>query len=87
MSDLFAALSPGLDSPASAAAAITPSDAADINPHSRMLWIGGAGTLRVTMTDGQVVDLAGVPAGATLLLRVRRVHATGTTATGIVALW
>lgn len=87
MSDPFYNRLSGLESPALEAAEVTPSDSSDLASDSRSLYVGGAGTLRVTMTGGQVVNLTGISAGLVLPLRVRRVHATGTTATGIVALW
>lgn len=70
-------------------AAVTPSNTADLpNPGvSDALWVGGAGTLAIQGTDGQTVSIAAVAAGATLPIKVRRVLATGTTATTIVALY
>jgi hypothetical protein len=51
------------------------------------LQVGGGGNLKVDTAGGQVgVTLTGVAAGL-LRLRVTRVYQTGTTATGLVALW
>ncbi len=41
----------------------------------------------MVMAGGGTVTLAGVPGGALLPLRPRRVRASGTSATQIVALW
>lgn len=86
MTDFFSHRVPGLESPASRAGGVTPDDLADLAVHSRALYIGQTGDLRVTLTGGDSVTLPNVPSGV-LPLRVRRVHATGTTAAGIVALW
>lgn len=73
--------------PATRLLAVVPNDGADLAFTVRALWIGGAGNLRVTAADdsGDVV-LTGVPAGTLLPIAVKRVWATNTTATGIVAL-
>lgn len=76
------------DSPASDGAAVTPSDAADL-AYTSKLYIGGTGNLRVTLrdqADGDSVTLSSVPVGFVPLL-VKRVWATNTTATNIVALY
>jgi len=66
-------------------ATVTPNDSTDLpGGQTRALHISVAGTLRVTM-GGAVVNFPVMPAG-THRLSVTRVHATGTAATGIVAL-
>lgn len=52
-----------------------------------MLWVGTGGTLKLTLESGDIVTLTSVPDGTQLLLRVTKVHHTGTTASDIVALW
>lgn len=69
------------------AAAVTPSDTTDLTITTRYLFVGGAGTLTVDMSNGATVLFTGVLAGSVLPIRVNRVRATGTTATNIVALW
>lgn len=71
------------------AAAITPNDSVELPAHTRAIYVGGAGTLIVDMSDDAAANITflAVPAGTTLPLRVRRVHATGTTATSLVALY
>ncbi|HUF56671.1 MAG TPA: hypothetical protein VMM55_08950 [Thermohalobaculum sp.] len=86
MTDKFRARSSGLSSPGHSAADIVPADGTDLAVTSRALYVGGAGDLRVTMAGGQTVTFANLAPGI-LPVRVRRVHATGTTASGIVALW
>lgn len=76
----------GLTSPAVSGEAITPSDATPLPAVTRCLYVGGAGDLRVELVSGDVVTLTGTVAGAIYPLRIARVLATGTTATGLVAL-
>lgn len=75
------------DLPAVLAAAVTPSDTADLVVKPRALYIGGAGDLNVDMTNGDTVLFKAAAAGAILPISVRRVRATSTTATNIVALY
>ena len=69
------------------ASAVTPSDTAFLPQVSRGLWIGGGGNVNIEMADGVPVLFSGIAAGSLLPLRVRRVLATATTATLIVALY
>lgn len=69
------------------AAAVTPSDSADLTYDTRALYVGGAGDISIITENGQTVTLVGVPAGSFLPISVSRVRATGTTATNIVAFW
>lgn len=72
---------------ASRAVAVTPHDTNDLTNISRALWVGAAGNVSVILAeDSTAVTLVGVPAGTLLPLRVKRVRATNTTATSIVAL-
>lgn len=87
MSDDFATRLSGLESPAEYAAEVAPNDSADLSSDARALYVGGAGNVKVTTTGGSTVTFTGVVAGSVLPVRARRVFATGTTATGIVALW
>lgn len=69
------------------AAVVTPSDTVNLSPPARMLWIGGAGALKVDTISGETVTLSAVPAGSRIPLQVRRVYSTGTAATAIIALY
>lgn len=69
------------------AAAVTPADGADLPHPAQALWVGGAGNVKVTMDSSGTVTFNGVAAGTMLPAAVTRVHATGTTATNILALW
>lgn len=74
-------------SPSYKAVAVTPNDSTDI-PVTRGLYIGGSGDVVVHMErSGTSLTFAGAQAGSVIPIQVDRVLATGTTATGIVALY
>lgn len=73
-----------LSSPITGAFAVTPDDSTDLAELSLNLYVGTAGAAKLTMLDGSVVTYASLAAGRHPL-RVKRVWATGTTATGIIA--
>lgn len=85
MSDDFKEFASGLESPATRISSVTPDDGADIPVASRALNVANAGTVRVTTVFGDT-ETVYVAAGITFPIRVRRIWATGTTASGIVAL-
>jgi len=68
------------------AVAVTPSDASNLSSLGASLYIAVAGDLKVDMADGTTVTFTAHPAGYAPLL-VNKVYATGTTATGIIALY
>ena len=75
------------------AAAVTPSNTANIpaitggTNNGCVLYVGGAGNLKVLTVGGDEVTLIAVPVGTFVPVNVLRVFSTGTTATNIVALW
>lgn len=83
--DPFQGVSPAMDSPASHAAAVTPSDSANLTAIPRALLIASAGNLKVTMAGGEVVTLP-VTAGYNPL-RVLRVWSASKTCGDVVAIW
>lgn len=64
---------------------VTPSDTASLPANVIGLYVGGAGTVKASGQDGTVGTFV-VAAGQYLTGTFRRVLATGTTATNIVAL-
>lgn len=79
--------------PMISAAAVTPSDATNIvtpgpdpNVPTRAILCSAVGTVSLLMADGTTAAFTAV-AGVLYNLSVKRVNATGTTATGIVAFW
>lgn len=85
--DKFSDFQTNLTAPAREAAAVSPNDTSDLSVLPRALYVGQGGALAMTLADGQSVVLAGVQGGTILPVRARRVLATGTTASAIVALW
>lgn len=67
------------------AAAVTPSDATILPPST--IYVGVAGNVAVEpVVGGVAVTFTAVPAGSYIGVRVKRVLATGTTATNMVAI-
>lgn len=66
--------------------AITPSDSVDLPSVTRGVYVGGDGNVVAVSEAGVAVTFENVSAGAILPIRARRINATGTTATGLVAL-
>jgi hypothetical protein len=87
MADKFQDTSTGISGPAKNGSEVTASDAADLATASRALYVGGAGAVKITTTLGDTITFSNVPGGAILPVCARRVWSTGTTATGIVAIW
>ena len=72
--------------PATSVSNVVPDDDADLETISTGLNVATPGTVRVTTREGQITDVF-IAAGHIFPLRVRRIWATGTTATGIRALF
>lgn len=88
MADAWESTGGSIDAPAKNAAAVTPSDSADLGDVAVALYVGGAGDVSVDTVGGQEsIVFSSMSAGTILPVRVKRVNATGTTATNIVALW
>jgi len=71
------------DSCASMAFSVTPADS-DMGTPARALYVGVGGDVRVTTTGGNDVTFTAVPGGSLLPVSVKRVWATGTTATNVI---
>jgi hypothetical protein len=76
-----------LHSPAEYGASIAPSDSTDLTNATRKIYVGGTGDIKVDLLKSGTVTFKSVPVGTTLEVRAKRVYATGTTATNLVALW
>lgn len=85
--DRFADYPTNLVAPARDGVPVTPSDSVDLAIVPRALFVGQTGNLAAIMAGGQTVAFQNVQTGSILPVRVQRVLQTGTTATGIVALW
>ncbi|MBD3787803.1 MAG: hypothetical protein IE922_12720 [Sphingomonadales bacterium] len=87
MTDLFHGTQPGWTSPISRAFAITPDDDSDLPFITRGIYLGAEGDLTVTLIDGDIVTFTGLAAGGIHGMRIRRVHATGTTAGSLLGVF
>lgn len=67
------------------AVSVTPNDSADLDKVAKALYVGTSGNIKVTNYDDTEVTFTNVPVGIFPHL-VKRVHATGTTASGIIAI-
>jgi len=65
---------------------VTPDDSNDLSHLAHWVHISQGGSLTVTMAGGQTVTFAQILPGWHAL-EIRRIHETGTTATGILAGW
>ena len=61
--------------------------ASDLPNNGCVLYVGGAGDVELITAGGDDLIFTGVPAGSFMPVQVKRVKATSTTATGIIALW
>ena len=87
MADAFSDRNPGLTSPASKAAAITPHDTNELAATTRGLYVGTGGDLVVVLAgDSVAVTFVAVPSGSLLPIRAKIVKSTDTTADDIVGL-
>lgn len=66
--------------------AVTPSNDDDLQQMSRALYIGTGGDIAVKTRDGDTLTFKNLGDGSILPLRCKRVLATGTTATDVIAL-
>lgn len=73
--------------PAVYAGAVTTSDSVNLSSIARGLYIGTGGNVAAVMPDDSVVVFSNVPTGMILPVRAKRVNATNTTASDIVALY
>lgn len=58
-----------------------------LNNQGAVLYIGGAGDLKVTTSGNDIVQFVGVQAGTFFPVNVVKVWASGTSCTSIIALW
>jgi hypothetical protein len=86
MADRFQNTAPSLSGPASHGFSVTPSDSALLSETTRGLYVGTSGDIAALTVSGASITLPSVPAGSLLPLRLTKIMATGTTASGIVGL-
>lgn len=84
----FEGYDPYLDSPAGYAESVTPDNSNNLPNVTRGIYVGATGDMVVDMfLGGTSVTFTGLAAGVVHPLRVKKIHATGTTASSIVALY
>lgn len=66
--------------------AVTPHDTNEIIDPTKAIFIGGAGNISIIAVDDTTSVTLAVQSGQILPIRAKIIRATGTTATGIVAL-
>lgn len=76
-----------MNRPFRGAGEVTPDDDNTLATESSGIYVGTTGDLAVQFYDGSSVTIPDVPSGAVLDISVVKVLATGTTATGIIALY
>jgi len=80
----FGDFTTGLDNPASQSFVITPNDATDLPFITRGLYVGATGDVAVLLAFDEVaVTFPAMVGGSLYPLRVKKVLAAGTTATGL----
>jgi uncharacterized protein with PhoU and TrkA domain len=84
--DTFVNASDTLTTPATDIEQIVPSDTSDLGHMTKALNAATAGVVRVTTQQGTITDIF-LAAGTVFPLRIRRVWATGTSATGLRGLF
>jgi len=68
------------------ATAVTPNDSTNLaNPS--VIYVGGAGNVKVTTAQGDAVTFNGLTAGTVIPVQVIRVWSTGTSATNLLAIY
>lgn len=87
MADNFLMVPGDKDDPAETAVAVTPSDSVDFTDVPRGLFVGTGGNISMTGKAGTSNTWKNVASGSIIPFRARRVNATLTTATDILALY
>jgi len=66
-------------------ASVTPSDGSDLANYAKCLYVGVTGDIAVVDLSGNSITFTAVAGGVVHPIACKRVKATGTTATGIIA--
>lgn len=87
MADTFTQYRAGVESPARNAFAVTPHDTNELTAHTRGIYVGVTGNVKVTTSGGDAVTFVGLAAGVIHPIRAKIIWSTGTTATSIVGVY
>lgn len=85
--NIFEQMLSALDSPASHAFAITPSNSTNFTVPARAFYVGVGGDVAIVTIHDEVVTLSNVVAGSIVPVRVKRINSTNTTASLLVGLY
>lgn len=66
--------------------AITPHDTTNFTTRARAVYVGVSGDITAVFADGAAVLFKSVPQGSVLPIEIRRINATGTTASSLVGI-
>ena len=75
-----------VDEPVTDAFTITPDDNSELIYITRAIYVGLDGDIAVQMLDGTTITFQNCVAGSVLPFRIKKIFATGTTATGLIGL-
>lgn len=84
MTDRFKTHKPSMTDPIIRGEDVTPDDSNDLNTTTRAIYVGSAGDLRVTLSEGDTITFTNAGAGWHPI-RATRIWATGTSAAALVA--
>jgi hypothetical protein len=87
IADQFESFASHPTGPAIGGADVVPDDGTDLPTLPRALMVSGSGDVAVVFRDGSQMTLPGLVPGVIYPVRVMRVLATGTSATGIKGLF
>ncbi|WP_454280464.1 spike base protein, RCAP_Rcc01079 family [Sphingomonas sp. Marseille-Q8236] len=91
MADVFSSSADTVSSPATRAAAITPSDTADLPDIPKGVYVGTGGDITMIGVGAPAsatgITWKNVPAGSLIPFRPRRILANGTTASNMLGLY
>ena len=86
MTDRFKNRVAGNADPATDGFPITPSDTAPLTETVRAIYVGGAGSVTLTLASGVALAFTNIPSGTILPIRAIAVKATGTDAIDLIGL-
>lgn len=87
MSERYQGRADDITAPVRRGFAISASNSTDLAAEIRAIYVGGAGDLAAVLSSGDEVSFVGLAGGTVLPVRVRRVKATGTSATYLLGLY
>ena len=87
ITDFFDGFAPSPTGPATGGFDVVPDDNADLPAVTRALMVSTGGDVAAVLKDGSTLTLPALSPGSVYPVRIRRILATGTTASGIRGLY